>query len=100
MTPTSTTIRVSIEQRERALAEQRASTMADTLSDALEALRRNEFYSEMARAEAATACGHWRMGAVQRRARRVAEHRRGSRMNFGDVVMVDFGIPLGSETGF
>ena len=53
MTPTSTTIRVSIEQRERALAEQRASTMADTLSDALEALRRNEFYSEMARAEAA-----------------------------------------------
>jgi len=27
--------------------------MADTLTDALEALRRNEFYSEMARAEAA-----------------------------------------------
>lgn len=55
MTQTSTTIRVSLEQRERlrALAEQRASTMADTLTDALEALRRNEFYSEMARAEAA-----------------------------------------------
>jgi len=55
MTQTSTTIRVTLEQRERLriLAQQRASTMADTLTDALEALRRNEFYSEMARAEAA-----------------------------------------------
>jgi len=55
MTQTSTTIRVTLEQRDRlrTLAVQRASTMADTLTDALEALRRDEFYNEMARAEAA-----------------------------------------------
>ena len=55
MTAVSTTIRVSISQRERLrqLAEQRSSSMADTLDAALEALRRDQFYREMAAAEAA-----------------------------------------------
>ena len=55
MTSTSTTIRVRLDQRERlrALAEQRSSTMSDTLDDALEALRRDHFYRSMAEAEAA-----------------------------------------------
>lgn len=54
MTQTSTTIRVRIEQRDRLrqLAEQRQASMADTLDDALEALRREHFYSGMAAAEA------------------------------------------------
>jgi hypothetical protein len=54
MTGASTTIRVSREQRERLrqLAQRRAATMADTLDDALEALRRDDFYREMAEAEA------------------------------------------------
>lgn len=51
----TTTIRVTLTQRDRLrqLAEQRASTMADTLDDALEALRREQFYRTMADAEAA-----------------------------------------------
>jgi predicted DNA-binding protein len=55
MTQPSTTIRVSVTQRERLrkLAEQRAATMSDTLDDALEALRRAQFYADMANAEAA-----------------------------------------------
>ena len=55
MTKLSTTIRVSFEQRDRLrqLAERRASTMSDTLDDALEALRRDQFYRNMADAEAA-----------------------------------------------
>jgi len=50
MTPTSTTIRVSTEQRERLrrLAEDRDATMADTLDAALESLRRERFYEQMA----------------------------------------------------
>ena len=53
MTTASTTIRVSVAQRERlrALAEQRHATMADTLDAAVEALRRDQFYKEMAAAE-------------------------------------------------
>ena len=55
MTSASTTIRVSLDQREqlRKLAEQRSSSMADTLDAALDALRRNQFYEGMADAEAA-----------------------------------------------
>ncbi len=53
MTARSTTIRVSTEQRERLrqLASERSSTMADTLDAALESLRRERFYEEMAAAE-------------------------------------------------
>ena len=53
MTSASTTIRVSVEQRERLrrLAEAFDSTMADTLDEALEALRRQRFYEGMAAAE-------------------------------------------------
>ena len=53
MTVSSTTIRVSMEQRERLrrLAEDRDSTMAETLDAALESLRRGRFYEEMATAE-------------------------------------------------
>ena len=53
MTATSTTIRVSTDQRERlrGLAESRNATMADTLDAALESLRRERFYEEMASAE-------------------------------------------------
>lgn len=55
MTSRSTTIRVSVEQRERLrqLAEERDATMADTLDDALETLRRDQFYRRMADAEQA-----------------------------------------------
>lgn len=55
MTEMSTTIRVSVEQRDqlRALATQRASSMADTLGAALESLRRDQFYQGMAAAESA-----------------------------------------------
>jgi predicted transcriptional regulator len=54
MIATSTTIRVSTDQRERLrhLAEARNATMADTLDAALESLRRERFYEEMAEAEA------------------------------------------------
>ena len=54
MTVSSTTIRVSVEQRDRLrqLAEQRSSSMADTFDAALESLRRDQFYKEMADAEA------------------------------------------------
>jgi predicted transcriptional regulator len=54
MTSTSTTIRVSVAQRERLrrLADQRESSMADTLDDAIEALRRDQFYRDMAASEA------------------------------------------------
>lgn len=54
MTIVSTTIRVSLDQRERlrTLAERRRASMADTLDAALEALRREDFYRHMARAEA------------------------------------------------
>lgn len=53
MTQASTTIRVSVEQRDRLrrLAEARDSTMAETLDAALESLRRERFYGEMAAAE-------------------------------------------------
>lgn len=53
MTEGSTTIRVSLAQRQRLrqLATERSSTMADTLDDALEALRRDLFYRSMATAE-------------------------------------------------
>jgi hypothetical protein len=55
MTAVSTTIRVTVGQRERLreLAEQRVASMADTLDAALEALRRNLFYEQMAQAEVA-----------------------------------------------
>jgi hypothetical protein len=54
MTAASTTIRVSVDQRERLreLATERSSTMTDTLDAALEALRRDRFYRSMAAAEA------------------------------------------------
>lgn len=53
MTSRSTTIRVSRTQRERLrqLAEQRSSSMAETFDAALESLRRELFYRDMARAE-------------------------------------------------
>jgi predicted transcriptional regulator len=53
MTVSSTTIRVSTDQRERLrrLAEERNATMADTLDAALESLRREHFYEAMAAAE-------------------------------------------------
>lgn len=53
MTQPSTTIRVSVEQRDRLrrLAKARDSTMAETLDAALESLRRERFYDEMAAAE-------------------------------------------------
>ncbi len=53
MTASSTTIRVSTDQRERLrrLAADRNATMADTLDAALESLRRERFYEEMATAE-------------------------------------------------
>ena len=53
MTSSSTTIRVSVAQRERLrrLAEELDATMADTLDAALESLRRQRFYEEMASAE-------------------------------------------------
>jgi predicted DNA-binding protein len=53
MTTPSTTIRVSLEQRERlrSLAERRGASMSATLDDALEALRRADFYAKMAAAE-------------------------------------------------
>ncbi len=49
----TTTIRVRLDQRERLrqLAEQRDATMADTLDQALESLRRDLFYRSMAEAE-------------------------------------------------
>ncbi len=45
---------VSTEQRDRLrqMAEKRNTSMAEAFDAALEALRRNEFYAEMARAEA------------------------------------------------
>jgi hypothetical protein len=54
MTSTSTTIRVSTEQRDRLrrLAEERDASMADTLDAALESLRRQQFYDAMVSAEA------------------------------------------------
>jgi hypothetical protein len=54
MASTSTTIRVSAEQRDRLrrLAEEGDATMADTLDAALEALRRQRFYEAMLTAEA------------------------------------------------
>lgn len=53
MTSASTTIRVSQMQRDRLreLAEQRSSTMTETLDAALESLRRDQFYRDMAAAE-------------------------------------------------
>lgn len=53
MISASTTIRVSVQQRERlrSLAAQLDASMADTLDAALEALRRNHFYEAMARAD-------------------------------------------------
>ena len=53
MTSTSTTIRLSRAQWERLrmLAEDRGTTMSDTLDAALELLRRERFYEEMATAE-------------------------------------------------
>lgn len=53
MTVPSTTIRVRADQRDRLrrLAEDRNASMADTLDAALESLRRQHFYEEMAAAE-------------------------------------------------
>ena len=53
MTERSTTIRVSLEQRERLrrLGADREATMAATLDAALEALRRDQFYRSMVEAE-------------------------------------------------
>jgi predicted transcriptional regulator len=53
MTVPSTTIRVSVDQRERLrrLAEELDTTMAETLDAALESLRRQRFYEQMASAE-------------------------------------------------
>jgi predicted DNA-binding protein len=55
MTNLSTTIRVSIEQRERLreLAAEGGASLADTLDAALESLRRERFYEQMAAAEQA-----------------------------------------------
>jgi predicted transcriptional regulator len=55
MTSASTTIRVTTDQRERlrSLAEQRQSSMTEALDAALESLKREQFYREMASAEAA-----------------------------------------------
>ncbi|MEZ5382418.1 MAG: hypothetical protein R2754_11580 [Microthrixaceae bacterium] len=54
MTSGSTTIRVSLDQRARlrALAEQRNDSLTGTLDAALESLRRDDFYRQMAYAEA------------------------------------------------
>ena len=54
MTSSSTTIRVSLDQRERlrSLAAELDASMADTLDAAIESLRRQRFYEEMASAEA------------------------------------------------
>lgn len=53
MTFPSTTIRVSVEQRERLrrLARTRATSMAETLDAALDALRREQFFADMHAAE-------------------------------------------------
>jgi predicted transcriptional regulator len=53
MTSMSTTIRVRVDQRERLrrLAEEHDATLADTLDAALESLRRQRFYENMAKAE-------------------------------------------------
>ncbi|MGF1596987.1 MAG: hypothetical protein ACFCVK_08635 [Acidimicrobiales bacterium] len=53
MTDHSTTIRVSRAQRDRLrrLAEDRNTTMAETLDAALESLRRERFYEKMATAQ-------------------------------------------------
>ena len=50
MTTLSTTIRVSVEQRDRLrkLAAQCDRSMADTFDAALESLRREQFYKDMA----------------------------------------------------
>ena len=72
MTIPSTTIRVTLEQRNRLrqLAEQRASTMSDTLDDALEALRRDQFYRDMADSEAVLRSdeGGWAQYTAEREA--------------------------------
>ena len=53
MTPKSTTIRVSLDQRSRlrSLAEERNASLSATLDAALESLRRDDFYRRMAEAE-------------------------------------------------
>lgn len=53
MTDDSTTIRVSRDQRDRLrrLADERNSTMAATLDAALESLRRQRFWEDMAAAQ-------------------------------------------------
>jgi mRNA interferase MazF len=40
------------------------------------------------------------MGQLRCRTRRVAERRPRGVVNFGDIVMVDFGMPIGSEAGY
>lgn len=54
MTDRSTTIRVSLDQREvlRGLAQRRSASISQTLDDALASLRREDFFARMARAEA------------------------------------------------
>ncbi|MGD9793707.1 MAG: hypothetical protein AB7V43_09520 [Acidimicrobiia bacterium] len=49
----STTIRVPVELRERLrrVSQDRHASLTDTLRDALEALRREEFYESLARSE-------------------------------------------------
>ncbi len=50
----STTIRLPVELRERLrkVSQDRHASLTDTLRDALEALRREEFYESLARSEA------------------------------------------------
>jgi predicted transcriptional regulator len=54
MIESSTTIRVSTDQRERLrrLADERHASMSETLDAALESLRRQQFFEAMATAEA------------------------------------------------
>ena len=70
MTSASTTIRVSVQQRERLriLAQQLDASMADTLDAALEALRRNHFYEAMTQAESVLRLDptRWAAYAVER----------------------------------
>ncbi|MBI4883942.1 MAG: hypothetical protein HY826_07805 [Actinobacteria bacterium] len=60
MTQSSTTIRVSVDQRERLrqLAAQRDGSMANTLDAALEALRRDQFFRAMGESESSLRADH------------------------------------------
>ena len=70
MTSSSTTIRVSVAQRERLrqLAAARDGSMAETLDAALESLRRDQFFRAMAESESALRSdpGGWSRYIVER----------------------------------